>query len=496
MEFKARFLKWSAGVPVIIINQKSAEKLGIEVNDRVLLKKVPDHSEEMHVIVDVIKDLIKPSQVAVSQEVQDKMNLKRGQKIELILAESPKSLQFIKDKLNNKMLTQNQIMQIIDDIVSNALSEAEIALFVSAMYKSKMSMKEVTYLIKAISKTGNSLNLNKKYVVDKHCIGGIPGNRTTPLVVSICAAAGLIIPKTSSRAITSPAGTADVIEAIADIDFPVKELKKIVMKTNGCMVWGGGLGLVPADSKIIHIEKTLKIDPQSQLLASIMSKKLSVGSNYILIDIPYGKTAKVNKKKALELKRKFQYLGRYFNKKLKVVLTDGSQPIGNGIGPILELIDIVSILEPTKKGPRDLEEKAIFLSAQILELSGKFQKGEGKKLAREILNSGEAFKKFKEIIKAQNGDIKKLDCLEVGKYKKTIYCKKGAKVLSIDNKAINQLARVAGCPADKKAGLYLHCKKGDVIKKKDPILTIYAETWFRLRGALTNYKQNSPIKIK
>lgn len=497
MELKVKFIKWSAGIPVVILNKHSAEKIGVEVNDRVLIKTLSKNPSQMHVIVDISTDLIKPQEIAISEEVQNQMNLRKHQKIDVILSAPPKSLGLIKKKLNNHELEVKEINQIIKDIVDNSISEAEIALFVSAMYRNGMTFKETTALIRAILKTGETFNLRRKYVVDKHCIGGVPGNRTTPIVVSICAATGLTIPKNSSRAITSPAGTADVIEAIAKVDFSLKELEKIILKTNGCMVWGGGLKVVPADAKIIHVEKMLEIDPQAQLLASIMSKKLSVGSDFILIDIPYGKTAKISDmKKALDLKKKFETLGKYFKKKLKVVITDGSQPIGNGIGPILELIDLISILDRKKQGPKDLEEKGIFLATQLLKLSGKYEKRECEQIARETLYSGKAFEKFKEIIKAQKGNVKDFDELKPGKWKKTFYCKRSCRVVEIDNKEITQLARVAGCPEDKKSGIYLYCKKGKVLEKKQPILTIYAETWSRLRAAVNYYKENNPIKFK
>jgi len=251
------------------------------------------------------------------------------------------------------------LAEIIEDVVDNSLSGPEIALFISAMYSNGMSIKETAYLIESILKTGNIMKFRNKYVVDKHCIGGIPGNRTTPIVVAICTAAGLLMPKNSSRAITSAAGTADVIETIAQIEFSMPELKRIVKKTNGCMVWGGALGIVPADSKIIQIEKSLKLDPEAQLLASIMSKKLASDSNYILIDIPYGKTAKVDKRKANHLKKKFEALGELFHKKLIVVLTKGKEPIGNGIGPELEMGDLMKVLNQKDIRPLDLENKSV-----------------------------------------------------------------------------------------------------------------------------------------
>ena len=370
------------------------------------------------------------------------------------------------------------------------MPELEIALFVSAMYKQGMTFKETIYLIEAILKSGNSLRLPNKFVVDKHCIGGVSGNRTTPIVVSICAAAGLTFPKTSSRAITSAAGTVDVIETIANVEFSIKEIEKIIKKTNACIVWGGGLGMVPADSRIIQVEKLLKIDPEAQLLASIMSKKLAVGSKYILIDIPYGKGAKVNKSQAIKLKKKFEQLGKYFHKKISVVLTDGKQPIGNGIGPGLELMDILKILKCEKNASKDLEKKSLFLAGKILEMTKKTKKGKGIELSKEILQSGKAFEKFEQIIIAQGGKFKEI---KPAKFRKNILSKKSGKIKEISNKKINSLAKIAGCPIDKFAGIYLYFHVGNKIKKGEKILTIYSESKSRLNESIRFYNETKPV---
>jgi putative thymidine phosphorylase len=493
MILKVKLLKWSAGLPVVMLNKETANKIGVHTNGRISLKTFSKYPKKISTIIDTVEGLVKKNEIAVSSEIKKNLLLKKGQKVEVNLISPPKSLIFIKKKLNNESLSEKEINEIIKDIVNNSISEAEIALFVSAMYKKSMNFNETIFLIKAILKSGNSLNLKNKFIVDKHSIGGIPGNRTTPIVVPICAAAGLIMPKTSSRAITSAAGTADVMETITNIEFSMNDLKKIVKKTNACIVWGGALGMVPADSKIIKVEKILKIDPEAQLLASIMSKKLAVGSNYILIDIPYGKTAKVSKAKALILKKKFEKIGKYFKKKLKVVLTKGDQPIGNGIGPVLELIDLIKVLDPTQSGPLDLQEKSLFLSGEILELTGKAKRGKGIKLAQEILYSGKAFEKFKQIIVFQGGKLKKL---KLAKFKKNILAKKSSKIYEIDNKKINSLARILGCPTDKSSGIYLYFHVGNKIKKGEPILTIYSESKPRLKEAIKFYKNKNPIKFK
>tara|TARA_Y100000310_G_scaffold79677_1_gene76353 strand:+ start:7608 stop:9092 length:1485 start_codon:yes stop_codon:yes gene_type:complete len=493
MELKVKFSKWSAGLPVVMLNKKTALKLGVHTQGRISIKTLSKHPKEISSIIDTIEgNSVKENEILVSSEIRKRLNLRVKQKIDVNLAEIPKSLVFIKEKLNKKTLSEKKINEIIKDIVNNSLSEAEIALFISATHKQGLSMKETIYLINAILKSGNKFTLKNKFVVDKHSIGGIPGNRTTPLVVSICSAEGLIFPKTSSRAITSAAGTADVIETIAKIEFKVNELKKIIKKTNACMVWGGGLGLIPADSKIIKIEKVLKIDSEAQLLASIMSKKLAVGSKYILIDIPYGKLAKVNYAKAIHLKKKFEYLGKYFKKKLKVVLTKGDEPIGRGVGPVLELIDVIKVLDTEQQGPKDLEDKSIFLAGEIFEMTGKVKKGFGIKLAEKILKSGKAFEKFKQIINAQEGNFKKI---KKAKFKKDIFSRKSGKIKEINNKKITSLARILGCPVDKSSGIYLYFHNGENVKKRQKILTLYSETKTRLREAVRFYNKENPIKI-
>ena len=507
MELKIKLIKWSAGLPVAMLNKKTASKIGAHLQDRICIKTLSKNPKEVFTIIDTITGLVKENEIAVSSELKTRLSLRTGQKVDIGLASLPKSIFFIKKKLKNKELSEKEINEIIKDVVSNSLSEPEIALFVSSMDKQGMSFKETIALIKSILKSGNRFSLNRKFVADKHSIGGVAGNRTTPIIVSICAAGGLTMPKTSSRAITSAAGTADVLETIAQVEFSLDEVKKIIKQTNACMVWGGALGMVPADSKIIKVEKILGIDPEAQLLASIMSKKLAVGSKYIVIDIPYGKGAKVTKTKALILKKKFEKLGRYFNKKLICVLTDGTEPIGNGIGPALELVDIIRVLDTNLQAPDDLERKSLFLAGKLFEITGKAKKGQGFKFAREILYSGNAFKKFKQIIKAQKGKLNLLDDLIKRakknnsinhwptKFKKNILSYKSGKIIEINNKKINFLARITGCPVNKFAGLYLFHHVGDKIKKREKILTIYSESKSRLKHAVDFYKKEKPVKI-
>ena len=343
-------------------------------------------------------------------------------------------------------------------------------------------------------KYGDRLKIKSYPLIDKHCIGGIPGNRTTMIIVPIIAAAGYTIPKTSSRSITSPSGTADTMEVFSPVSFPISKMKSIINKAKGCIIWGGSLNLAPADDKIINVEKPLEIDAESQLLASIMAKKYSVSSSHILIDIPVGTDAKVkNKKKALDMKKKFEMIGKKLGKKIKVILTDGSQPVGNGIGPALEARDVLWVLRQDSKRPRDLEKKSLMMVSKIFEMVGDKN---GYLKALSILKSGKAYDKFIEIIKLQGGKEIIPDDIVLGKYCCNLISPKSGTIKDIDNLKISRIARVAGAPVVKSAGLYLYCHKGSKVKKGDILLTVYTESKEKLKHAREVIKNKNIFDIK
>ena len=486
MLLRIKKLNFLTGRPVCMIHEQTAKKLSLHVGNRVSIKN--KKRKEIISIIDTVSEIIKPSQIAVSGDIAESLSLKNNSKVEVKLIKKPNSIHIIKKKLEGKRLNKKEITEVIENIANNSLTEVEIAFFIAAVHMKGMSMTETKNLTNAMVKTGNILKLKGK-IFDKHSIGGVAGNRTTPLVVSICAAAGLKMPKTSSRAITSAAGTADVIEAIADVEFSLKKIKKIVSKTNACLVWGGALRLAPTDDKIIKIERIVSIDSTAQLLASILSKKISVGSKYILIDIPYGRSAKVSKKQAEKLKTAFETISKKFNLELKVILTDGSEPIGNGIGPILEIKDIIKVLKRKPDAPKDLEEKSILLAGELLEMGKKTKRNHGEELAKQILDSGYALKKFTQIIKAQNGNINKIRGKKHA-FSYSIKAKRKIKIKHWDNKLVNKLARFSGCPEDKSAGIFLHKKQGEIAEKSQPLLTIYATSKEKLNHAKKFYKDN------
>lgn len=489
MKLKIRKIGLGAGRPIAFLHEEDARKLGLDVGERL---EINFKKNRITATVDIVEKLIKKGQLALSQEAMNHINVKQGDAVKVNLALEPRSTRYILKKLEGEELSKKEILSIIKDIVNNALTEAEIAYFVSGVYENGMTLEETKHLTWAMFKTGNKLKWKgRTKIVDKHSIGGLAGNRTTPIVIPICAAAGLKIPKTSSRAITSAAGTADVIETIAKVDLPINKIKEITNKANACMVWGGAIKMAPADDKLIRIERLLSLDPESQLIASIISKKLAIGSKYVLIDIPYGKNAKVSKKEAKKLKIKFEKVGKHFNLNIKVILTDGSQPIGNGIGPTLEMKDALRVLEQNNS-PKDLENKSILLAAEMLEMTRKAKKGKGKAMAREILKSGKALEKFNEIISLQG---KNKNTLKTARYKHKILSKKAGKIKDINSKSISYIARVLGCPIDKTSGVYIHKHVSESVKKREVLLTLYAESNKKLKEAISIMDGVKPIQI-
>lgn len=475
----------AGGNYVVLLNEKTSLTLDIHPSDRIYITNGPS---EVVALLDV-SPMIKDNEIGLYTETWNKLKMKRGDhRVSVILARKPRSIAYIRAKLDGEKLTQPQFDLIAKDIVSEkTLSDVEMGYFVAGCYINGLTNLETAALAKAIVKTGNKLKFkNRRIIFDKHCIGGVPGNRTTMIVVPICACAGLIVPKTSSRAITSPAGTADTLEVLAKVDNDAKTLKRIALKTGAFMTWGAPVKLAGADDHLIRIRNPLSLDPESLMLASIMAKKKSVSATDVLIDIPCGPTVKVkNKKEAVHLKKRFLKIGKLLKMNIKVAITDGSQPIGNGIGPVLECLDVLKVLKNDPSAPADLREKSLHLAGMALEMCRKAKPGEGYKAAAEILDSGRAYKKFNEIISAQG---RKKTALIPGKIIIDIKALKSGTVKKMNNFTISRCARLAGAPVNPGAGIYFFKKIGDKVRKGDVLFRIYAESETRIQNALTVLK--------
>jgi putative thymidine phosphorylase len=499
MKFKVQDVDIATGGTLVaILNRHDANLLDLHTSDRLRITK---GRKSTIAVLDIAesKKTVKRGYLGLMEEVLKKLGAKQGSAVHISLEEKPKSIALIKRKLNGKKLSAADMDVIIQDIVNNKLTSVEITYFVAGGYTRGLDMDETVALTKAMIKTGQILKVDCYPVVDKHCIGGVAGNRTTMVVVPILVAAGYCVPKTSSRSITSPAGTADSMEVLADVNLDLKQIRKVVDKTGGCMVWGGAVNLAPADDKIITVEHPLSIDAEGQLLASILAKKGSVSATHILIDIPVGRGAKVTRiDGAKHLKKQFMKIGKKLNMKIHVVITDGSQPIGNGIGPALEARDVLWILRNHKNAPQDLKHKSLLLASEIMRtypLSG-WKAKHGYRYAKELLESGKAWEIMQKIMNAQGARLSDPKRIKLGKYKYDYKADNSGTIKHIDNVSISRIARVAGAPFDKAAGIYISHHVGDRVKRGEPLFTIYAENKQKLAYAKDYLKQYDGVEIK
>ena len=428
----------------------------------------------------VNSDILAQGEVSLSTEAMKRLGISEGHEVLVSHLHPIDSLSRVRAKIFGKTLTQSDYSQIITDVVAGHYSNIEIAAFVTACAGENMNVEEMSALTKAMIDSGTKITWKEKMILDKHSVGGLPGNRTTPIIVSIVAAAGLIIPKTSSRAITSPAGTADVMQTITEVDLTLEQIKSIVEQEGGCLAWGGAVKLSPADDLLIAVEKALDIDSDGQMIASVLSKKLAAGSTHILIDIPVGATAKIRShEQALKLQYYFKAVSEFIGICTEVIISDGNQPVGNGIGPVLEALDVIAVLSNEKNAPQDLRNRSLDLAAGVLKLSGKFAVGTERVIAEKILDSGQALEKFKSICMRQG----RYSIPEKAKYFYEVRSEKTGTITAIDCRKLARIAKLAGAPAAPAAGVYFNVYLGKKINYNDLLFTIYAESGGELEYA-------------
>ncbi len=437
--------------------------------------KISANGNKILAVLNVVDDdsIVTPMELGLSEQAYHQLNVDEQCLISVDHAEYPASMDAVRRKINGERLTLEDFTSIANDIAESRYSKMEMAAFLVASGQNSLDRDEVYFLTRAMLQSGQRLNWSELLVADKHCIGGVPGNRTSMVVVPIVAAHGMLIPKTSSRAITSPAGTADSMEILARVNLSPEKLHDIVRKQRGCLAWGGTARLAPVDDILISVERPLGIDSQGQMVASILSKKLAAGSTHLLIDIPVGPTAKVrHMRQALALRKLFEFVGDQLNIHLEVIITDGRQPIGRGIGPTLEARDVMMVLENNPKAPEDLRQKSLELAGRIIEFDPDVRGGRGYAIARDILDSGRALAKMNAIIQAQGAYP--ID-FTPGEHCFEIKARCSGIVTIIDNLQMAKIARIAGAPIDKKAGVDLIRKTGDKVTKGEVIYRIHAE---------------------
>ena len=447
---------------------------------------VSANSHTILAVLNVVDDrrVIGEMDLGLSEDAFAQLQIAEGAPVRIAHAEPPESIASLRRKIGGERLTGDEILAIVKDIAGHRYSKIELAAFVVATTQWDLDRDEVLHLAEAMVAAGRRLDWGEAPVVDKHCIGGIPGNRTSMLVVPIVAAHGMLIPKTSSRAITSPAGTADTMACLAEVELPFDRLERIVRTHRGCLAWGGTASLSPADDVLISVSRPLSLGSPGQMVASILSKKVAAGATHLVLDIPFGPTAKVaHSDEAQRLKKLFEYVARNMGLQLDVVLSDGRQPVGRGIGPVLEARDVLQVLNNDPAAPADLRLKALRLAGRVLEFDPDVRGGEGVALARDILDSGRALAKLDAIIDAQGRRPFDWQRPTLGALVHEVVADTDGTIAAVDNLRLARIARLAGAPKAEGAGVDLFCRIGDRVTRGRPLYRIYATNTSELEFA-------------
>jgi len=492
MKFKVKSIPLRFEHSSVIMNPEDAAELGLIPGDRV---KITYGKKFCVSDVNIATEIVEKGEIGLCKTTGPcQIEIPEKTEVDVIPVSKPKSVEYIKKRMRGEKLTRDEIYSIIRDITVNMLTEVELTAFIMTDYLMEVDLNEIEWLTRAMIETGETLTFEKGVVVDKHSIGGVPGNKISLIVVPIIAASGLLIPKTASRAITSASGTADTMEVLADVNLGIDEIKEITEVVGGVIAWGGATNIAPADDRIIRVEYPLSIDPKPQLLASVMAKKGAIGAKHIVIDIPVGEGSKVpDVEKGRELSNDFTELGRRLGLNVSCVLTYGGQPVGRTIGPALEAWEALRALE-NQKAPKSLVEKAIGVAGVLLEMVGKTRNGV--EYAKQVLESGKALQKFREIVEAQGGEPEvKSDDIVLGDKTYEVKAPIDGAVSYVNNHGLVKVARAAGAPKDKGAGILLYKKGGQHVRAGDILFKIYAEKEWKLEHAIELASIEPPITV-
>ncbi len=479
---------------VVFIHEATVEagNLGFKPLDRVHVVGTADAGQSQQEVIGVLNfcrdSLIAADEIGLSEVAFRDFGLEEGAAVEAAIAPAPRSVNLVRRKLAGERLGHEDFLAILIDVAARRYSKVELSMFVLACALKTLDLDETVALTRAMIDSGESLDFGAGPIADKHCIGGVPGNRTTMIVVPILVSLGLTVPKTSSRAITSPAGTADTMATLAEVSLSPEQMRRVVDDVGGCIVWGGAVRLAPADDVLITVERPMEIDTEVQMVASILSKKKTAGATHALIDIPVGSSAKMHSLSDAEnLATMFRSVAAHIDISVDVVLTDVRGPVGRGIGPRLEALDVLDVLRRSPSAPVDLREKSLYLAARILEMIGAESPGAGYRKALDALDSGAAEASFEAIRDAQG----RREPPPEAPIRCTVEAREDGRIRAIDCLEIARVAKRAGAPAHASAGVRLLRTVGEVVRKGDPLFEIHAQSEGLLRDSYS-YAQGHP----
>ena len=469
----------------VYLNTQTARRIGIEAGSIIVLYYKDIETGATVILSDT---LVSDGEIGLSFNIWEEYKISSSSYIAIEPIIPTDAMNAIRKKIKGQPLTEEEIFILMKNITERKLSDIELTYFVSTFFNPGFSKKELVYLTKAMAQTGTILKTHKlsPTVLDKHSIGGVPSKGVTPIITSILASMGFLVPNTSSRSITTPAGTSDMLEVIMPVTLDNQRFMSVLEKCGATLAWGGGLDLAPADDILIQIEKPLGIENIDNFVVSILAKKVATGITHQLIDIPYGKeyNAKVTSEQVPYVRKLFKDIGHKLGINVITYERKVLGPDGNGIGPLLEIRDVLYILERNPRRPLALENLAIDMTSRLIAFVTQKNLKDIIIKVREQLESQEALKKFWEIAYAQGATVLvKSDDLTPAKYNYTLTFAKAGVIKEFNNWSIKKLMRVLGTPFIKTAGGFMHASVGDTVKKGQPFITLYAESLESLEKA-------------
>ncbi len=399
----------------------------------------------------------------------------------------------IAKKRDAKELTEEEIKFFIDGYVKGNIADYQMSALLMAIYLNGMSYKETAILTNCMAHSGEMIDLSSinGIKVDKHSTGGV-GDKTTLIISPIVAACGVPVAKMSGRGLGHTGGTIDKMESIPGMKIAIeKERFFEIVKEVGLSVVGQSGNLVPADKKIYALrDVTATVESIPLIASSIMSKKIAAGSDRILLDIKVGSGAFMKTKEdAIELGKTMVAIGEKVGRETVAIITDMDRPLGKAIGNSLEISEVCEVLKG--RGPEDLRQICIELSANMLYLANKGTLDECRSMAIKVLDNGEAFEKLKAMVLAQGGDVSVLEDnskFAKAKIKGELISEKDGYIYSIDTEKCGISAMVMGAGREKKdsiidysAGIVFNKTIGEYVNKGDVIAYLYCSDEEKLK---------------
>ena len=414
---------------------------------------------------------VKPGELALNTEAFRAIGLPEGARVSIVMNEPPLSLSAVHKKIRGGVLTLNEYKSIVHDIQMHRYSNIDLTSFLTACY-SFFTPTEAVCFVKALLAEKKLYWDEEDIVVDSYTLGNIPGNNTDLIVMAIVAAYGLPIPKSIVRDKGMNCGFSNTLEFFTDVDKTAVEVQKIIKGARGAVFNYNILPVYKELSVLQNVSSYLNFDDEIFAVIEMLAEKVSAGVTHLVVDIPVGaKTLVKTTQQAVFVRKFLEYAGDMLGINIDAVVTDGREPVGAGIGALLEARDIMQILHNKENAPNDLKEKALFLAGRILEFDPKLRGGQGYNAAKEILTSGRALQAFEKIVAMQG---KTRQTSDLGMLMRDVAASVSGKVRAIDGKIIRKISVLAGASQCPGAGVYLMKKAGDMVAKGETLYQIYA----------------------